>query len=251
MTKISAYFYPRPPRGGRPTTPTRSVRRTYFYPRPPRGGRLAGYHGGHRDGGISIHALREEGDDDSAHLVVDALLFLSTPSARRATVIARRGVVVDVISIHALREEGDHPSAARSLTSSRFLSTPSARRATTSKVNRSVNYEHFYPRPPRGGRRGCPRLPFRGPRISIHALREEGDRRGLQDHCHDLDFYPRPPRGGRHALAPFIQQAQGISIHALREEGDYKYLGETSDDYEISIHALREEGDFTFKEAGE
>ena len=153
MTKISAYFYPRPPRGGRPTTPTRSVRRTYFYPRPPRGGRLAGYHGGHRDGGISIHALREEGDDDSAHLVVDALLFLSTPSARRATVIARRGVVVDVISIHALREEGDHPSAARSLTSSRFLSTPSARRATISPSDGSVR---------------CT--------ISIHALREEGDK---------------------------------------------------------------------------
>ena len=174
MTKISAYFYPRPPRGGRPTTPTRSVRRTYFYPRPPRGGRLAGYHGGHRDGGISIHALREEGDDDSAHLVVDALLFLSTPSARRATVIARRGVVVDVISIHALREEGDHPSAARSLTSSRFLSTPSARRATYRLVKLAEFEEHFYPRPPRGGRHSS-----------------SDTRKNLQD------FYPRPPRGGR------------------------------------------------------
>ena len=198
MTKISAYFYPRPPRGGRPTTPTRSVRRTYFYPRPPRGGRLAGYHGGHRDGGISIHALREEGDDDSAHLVVDALLFLSTPSARRATVIARRGVVVDVISIHALREEGDHPSAARSLTSSRFLSTPSARRATpeiaaienllrkflsTPSARRAtripgqerVGPRNFYPRPPRGGRRAAA--------SSLARLMD--------------DFYPRPPRGGR------------------------------------------------------
>ena len=176
MTKISAYFYPRPPRGGRPTTPTRSVRRTYFYPRPPRGGRLAGYHGGHRDGGISIHALREEGDDDSAHLVVDALLFLSTPSARRATVIARRGVVVDVISIHALREEGDHPSAARSLTSSRFLSTPSARRATPQAgALGGENPISIHALREEGDGRRAPSA-YAGRAISIHALREEGDR---------------------------------------------------------------------------
>ena len=55
--------------------------------------------------------------------------------------------------------------------------------------------------------------------ISIHALREEGDRAGKAPypHCH-------------------------ISIHALREEGDCQ--GCPADrDSEISIHALREEGD--------
>ena len=266
MTKISAYFYPRPPRGGRPTTPTRSVRRTYFYPRPPRGGRLAGYHGGHRDGGISIHALREEGDDDSAHLVVDALLFLSTPSARRATVIARRGVVVDVISIHALREEGDHPSAARSLTSSRFLSTPSARRATpeiaaienllrkflsTPSARRAtripgqerVGPRNFYPRPPRGGRRAAA--------SSLARLMD--------------DFYPRPPRGGRpRRLVPSEAKIQFLSTPSARRATDAVlplptldelFLStpsarratvqdiETGEVIQISIHALREEGD--------
>ena len=34
----------------------------YFYPRPPRGGRPAGAGGGGGHGLISIHALREEGD---------------------------------------------------------------------------------------------------------------------------------------------------------------------------------------------
>mgnify|MGYP007125014446 CR=1 FL=1 len=34
---------------------------------------------------ISIHALREEGDSQSAHAPADAEKFLSTPSARRAT----------------------------------------------------------------------------------------------------------------------------------------------------------------------
>ena len=36
-------------------------------------------------GGISIHALREEGDRAKIQPVVLDLLFLSTPSARRAT----------------------------------------------------------------------------------------------------------------------------------------------------------------------
>ena len=35
------------------------------------------------------------------------LLFLSTPSARRATGIYDTDVTVETISIHALREEGD------------------------------------------------------------------------------------------------------------------------------------------------
>ena len=34
---------------------------------------------------ISIHALREEGDDESMELVHEKAKFLSTPSARRAT----------------------------------------------------------------------------------------------------------------------------------------------------------------------
>ena len=38
---------------------------------------------------------------------VSAILFLSTPSARRATIISRRPPVCKDISIHALREEGD------------------------------------------------------------------------------------------------------------------------------------------------
>ena len=56
---------------------------------------------------ISIHALREEGD---RRLVIDDVLikiFLSTPSARRATGSSPGDRHFVVISIHALREEGD------------------------------------------------------------------------------------------------------------------------------------------------
>ena len=35
------------------------------------------------------------------------MIFLSTPSARRATVAPQRRMAAAVISIHALREEGD------------------------------------------------------------------------------------------------------------------------------------------------
>ena len=57
------YFYPRPPRGGRPQERLLHSTRKY----------------------ISIHALREEGDRDFGVSELDYIQFLSTPSARRAT----------------------------------------------------------------------------------------------------------------------------------------------------------------------
>ena len=41
LSGLAGYFYPRPPRGGRPPASTPSGWAGYFYPRPPRGGRLA------------------------------------------------------------------------------------------------------------------------------------------------------------------------------------------------------------------
>ena len=55
--------------------------------------------------------------------------------------------------------------------------------------------------------------------ISIHALREEGDRKIMK-----------------------TTMDRGISIHALREEGDPPQTSAAADRV-ISIHALREEGD--------
>mgnify|MGYP007122748632 CR=1 FL=1 len=156
-------------------------------------------------------------------------IFLSTPSARRATT------------------PGQYPS-----TTYQFLSTPSARRATIALVVLGDSPCNFYPRPPRGGRRPPPphnRLlslflstpsarratqchPYRRhstpisihalreegdptiaiqallPYISIHALREEGDA-GVQAYeSTHTDFYPRPPRGGR-------QQKQRQNLYFL------------------------------------
>ena len=101
----------------------------YFYPRPPRGGRHVDKFIASFGTVISIHALREEGDVQRQYVhqelrdfyprpprggrlssmarILRMLLFLSTPSARRATIRHRFVLTHSKISIHALREEGD------------------------------------------------------------------------------------------------------------------------------------------------
>ena len=83
--------------------------------------------------------------------------------------------------------------------------------------------------------------------ISIHALREEGDREEKGPEVMVDDFYPHPPRGGRHLAELQNIMMRAISIHALREEGDFS--GQSGNlILRISIHALREEGDRPFLE---
>ena len=80
------------------------------------------------------------------------------------------------ISIHALREEGDDHLDAAYEPLNQFLSTPSARRATIKKAQEPDNVQ-FLSTP--SARRATMRVPpaFVALAISIHALREEGDRR--------------------------------------------------------------------------
>ena len=79
---------------------------------------------------ISIHALREEGDINANIANGFAGVFLSTPSARRATPYNGNMFTKSFISIHALREEGDSRLFRSAYQGRGFLSTPSARRAT-------------------------------------------------------------------------------------------------------------------------
>ena len=167
-------FYPRPPRGGRPMSSAFFSASTQFLSTPSarRATGLRSPHG--RGNGISIHALREEGDAIKILSCTGQKRFLSTPSARRATNIDMEQFGFALISIHALREEGDrnHGNDAAALRDFyprpprggrrvarmmspaviRFLSTPSARRATTTASSRRRSASNFYPRPPRGGR---------------------------------------------------------------------------------------------------
>ena len=129
MCRRPTNFYPRPPRGGRPYQKIMGVKIMNFYPRPPRGGR-------HKTGELALW------DDE----------FLSTPSARRATLCrVYRGIRRD-ISIHALREEGDlggveEPSSSATISIHALREEGDERRLKT-----QILFTDFYPRPPRGGR---------------------------------------------------------------------------------------------------
>ena len=170
----------------------------YFYPRPPRGGRHAVQ--------LGPHQIR---------------LFLSTPSARRATKADGKDSIAVVFLSTPSARRATYPYE-WSCTTHLFLSTPSARRATP-----------------------CIETLLCVASISIHALREEGD----SFQCFQskrLGTFLSTPSARRatvqhHGDLP----AAGISIHALREEGDRLpislYLSMV-----ISIHALREEGDSAF-----
>ena len=121
-----------------------------FYPRPPRGGRLTPTGG----------AIR-------------MMIFLSTPSARRATPQNHLCHQHCAISIHALREEGDLHRGRESRNGGISIHALREEGDATAKE------------------------PDAGGKISIHALREEGDE-CVGTPCRALqDFYPRPPRGGR------------------------------------------------------
>ena len=100
-----------------------------------------------------------------------------------------------------------------------IASTPSARRPT-----------------PQAGRSHSRR------RISIHALREEGDAAGRRLRRCPSHFYPRPPRGGR----PLASIARGRPYGFLSTPSARRAtlpFGVAVDDQIISIHALREGGD--------
>ena len=101
---------------------------------------------------ISIHALREEGDLSSPKLLNSPSPFLSTPSARRATLLkCRTAGCQRVISIHALCEEGDGQHIAQA--ELRDISIHALCEEGDRPVSRwQVVQRHFYPRPPRGGR---------------------------------------------------------------------------------------------------
>ena len=191
-------FYPRPPRGGRHGVcaarhdsllflSTPSARRATQHSRfcyvviqflsTPSARRATGLGDKwFQDHQISIHALREEGDQDSETNGFRIIKFLSTPSARRAT-RTRRQMVSGSSNFYPRPPRGGRPLARLvRADGTLFLSTPSARRATFLEGQSSSPLS-----------------------ISIHALREEGDppaRRWWR--CRGY-FYPRPPRGGRRA----------------------------------------------------
>ena len=149
-----------------------------FYPRPPRGGRHVRQ--GHKQ---------------------SAFRFLSTPSARRATLLGASRGSTTLISIHALREEGDQGQLLAVDRLPQFLSTPSARRATGEVVIELLLLPISIHALREEGDITVPCLVY-AIVISIHALREEGDAAPGRRKESPTYFYPRPPRGGRPTATP-------------------------------------------------
>ena len=75
---------------------------------------------GHIGVGISIHALREEGDLPVLPLIPSGVNFYPRPSRGGRQLRPEQYPVVAEISIHALREEGDVVSAGASLEGERI-----------------------------------------------------------------------------------------------------------------------------------
>ena len=164
---------------------------------------------------ISIHALREEGDQSctlnlpchenfyprpprggrpvNPVLCTSRQNFYPRPPRGGRLVLPCTGGPVQDISIHALREEGDYEAQ-----------------------NQCRPRTDFYPRPPRGGR----------PRSRFWTTRSRY-------------FYPRPPRGGRPQSSCAASVRGQISIHALREEGDSKNRDKISIFKQIIQHSAR------------
>ena len=80
-----------------------------------------------------------------------AKLFLSTPSARRATTGQGTAEACRLISIHALREEGD--PLVEDVRWSFDISIHALREeGDQAGMGEEPQGDNFYPRPPRGGR---------------------------------------------------------------------------------------------------
>ena len=145
------------------------------------------------------------------------------------------------ISIHALREEGDRQTS-----------------------RKGADHEHFYPRPPRGGRLGkVEKLAGDFRFLSTPSARRATGRRGIFARF-GLDFYPRPPRGGRRVICFHSEpNILFLSTPSARRATNDSRGGPTTNVFlstpsarratpcgqcvvivgVISIHALREEGD--------
>ena len=232
----------------------------------PSGWRATGGHGlRYADrAGISIHALRVEGDEPPEPPEPTPGNFYPRPPGGGRQTGNVTGIHTHWISIHALRVEGDEDYAGNF--GQAMISIHALR----------VEGDHDPGRFPRHDRG-----------ISIHALRVEGDNEEVSDVDIDGYFYPRPPGGGRRRRpAQFpprllflstpsgwratgrcasVRQRVVISIHALRVEGDVVTFQEIIQNVHfyprppgggrllsiqysglsrsISIHALRVEGD--------
>ena len=213
------YFYPRPPRGGRPSGGFAMGYVTKFLSTPSARRATPDSAGDHPDQRFlstpsARRATRSRGSLQRFRI------FLSTPSARRATSQAYFSFRRCIISIHALREEGDVTDLGQIKLPYRISIHALREEGDPLPCCRGFMLPDFYPRPPRGGRRAR-----WNPLVLIPV------------------FLSTPSARRATAIDVSGQIGRQISIHALREEGDLTSMVSGYVEPLISIHTLREEGD--------
>ena len=145
--------------------------------------------------------------------------FLSTSSARRTTFGCTGQSAHSTISIHVLREEDDLAE----------LSAP-------------AHTNHFYPRPPRGGRQALVLGKLLELDISIHVLREEDDRQyGAAGSRFQTFLSTSSARRTTSRLRQATFRISFLSTSSARRTTFFPVL--RTQWLEISIHVLREEDD--------
>ena len=176
-------FYPRPPRGGRPFHNPYTTFNLYFYPRPPRGGRR----------------IMTDTASNRIHF------YPRPPRGGRQKERARDPAHSE--NFYPRPPRGGRRSKYRMCRlQESFLSTPSARRATLLLFIVCIG-RTFLSTPSARRATDTARCSSRRWRISIHALREEGDPSRPQIRARSSHFYPRPPRGGRPTGAQTLSPA--------------------------------------------
>ena len=212
-------FYPRSPRGERPTpSPRRATASPTFLSTLPARGATAFTTAQAAFAQISIHAPREGSDFARPH--PHPLGDISIHAPREGSDKRQEpAVLLAVISIHAPREGSDGRCRV-SFFFVEFLSTLPARGATARCRRAPPILPNFYPRSPRGERPKNERLDRTALWISIHA-----------------------PREGSDPMADAIRLTAEISIHAPREGSDSHQMHPVFVVGIISIHAPREGSD--------
>ena len=271
LTFTAIYFYPRPPRGGRPATISGSTGIARFLPTPS-ARRATKTSAGDCPGCrfLPTPSARRATQSPTVPLA-QAGGFLPTPSARRATLRNSISHKVDTISTHALREEGDQighflvdikPISTHALreegdqqlrehaqTYIKFLPTPSARRATGPIQPSAPGSARFLPTP---SARRATKPSLRSSvtvQISTHALREEGDPALAHKITNRRQFLPTPS-ARRATVCHRLTAHDTLFLPTPSARRATQGRAKSSSRLIISTHALREEGDIRRPKCG-
>ena len=218
--RTASNFYPRSPRGERPHALTDKELEVLISIHAPREGSDLDIYGRAYNNSISIHAPREGSDLCRLPMSKRSSNFYPrSPRGERPDYIKQDNGGTHKISIHAPRE-GSDDYGKPTYGPAEFLSTLPARGATKIPPLTLRGASYFYPRSPRGERRGT----------------------GCTSSA-PCSFLSTLPARGATQDSDISDYTEDISIHAPREGSDAFQFSQGQSPPRISIHAPREGSD--------